>query len=187
MVQAYADDVVFISRESRDIEVMLEILEEFVRWSRMEMKVRKCMTVSYMLDGNHHRCSLANNLTFQGQIIPNLTLAESLKYLGTPVAARRTVKLEAVGSKLTEKNIRLKKIMDSPLLIVQKIDALKTFVLPTLDFLMLNGDVGVKQLKKMDEFIRGRIDEALRVKGLPIESHEESWRDGGLSYPSLVD
>jgi hypothetical protein len=28
------------------------------------------------------------------------------------------------------------------LLIVQKIDAIKTFALPTLDFAMLNGDVG---------------------------------------------
>jgi hypothetical protein len=32
--------------------------------------------------------------------------------------------------------------MESPLLIVQKIDAVKTFLLPILDFPMLNGDVG---------------------------------------------
>jgi hypothetical protein len=40
--------------------------------------------------------------------------------------------------------IRLEKIIDSPLLTVQKIDAIKTFVLPMLDFIPLNGDVRVK-------------------------------------------
>jgi hypothetical protein len=50
------------------------------------------------------------------QQIPNLTLAQSLKYLGTAIAPRRTVKLEAAETKLTEMKIRLKKIMESPLL-----------------------------------------------------------------------
>jgi hypothetical protein len=66
-----------------------------------------------------------------------LTLARSLKYLGTAVAARRTVKLEAAESKLTEMKVRRMKIMESSLLIVQKIDAMKTFVLPMPDFMML--------------------------------------------------
>jgi hypothetical protein len=77
--------------------------------------------------------------------------------------------------------------MESPLLIVQKIDAMKTFILPMLDFMMLNGDVGEKQLLVMDKYIRGRVDKLLRVRGLPIECHHASWQDGGLSYPSLVD
>jgi hypothetical protein len=97
------------------------------------------------------------------------------------------VKLEAIEAKLTEMRIRLKKIMESPLLIVQKIDAVKTFLLPTLDFMMLNGDVGESQLSAMDSHIRGRIDEALKVRGLPVECHHASWRDGGFSYPSLID
>jgi hypothetical protein len=97
------------------------------------------------------------------------------------------VKLEEAEAKLTEMKIRLKKIMESPLLIVQKIDAMKISVLPMLDFMMLNGDVGEKQLTKMDKYIRGRVNELLKVMGLPVECHHASWRDGGLSYPSLVD
>jgi hypothetical protein len=49
---------------------------------------------------------------------------------GTAIAPRRNVKLEVTEAKLTEMKIRLKKIMESSLLIVQKIDAMKTFVLP---------------------------------------------------------
>jgi hypothetical protein len=75
-----------------------------------------------------------------------LTLAQSLKDLGTAVAARGTLKLEAAEAKLTEMKVELTKMMESPLLIVQKIDAMKIFVLPMLDFMILNGDVGEKQL-----------------------------------------
>ena len=186
-VQAYADDVVFMSSDANGVRRMLQMLETFVDWSQMEVNVNKCATASYLRDMNRHRCSLAENLLFKGQEIPNLTLAQSMKYLGTAVAARRRPKLEAVDAKLTEMRIRCKKIMESPLLIVQKIDAVKTFVLPMIDFLMLNGDVGESQLNKMDKHIRGAIDEALRVRGLPVECHHASWRDGGLSYPSLTD
>jgi hypothetical protein len=187
VAQAYADDVVFISKDANGVAAMLQVLEEFVDWSRMEVNVKKCATASSLRDGNRHRCSLADNLVFKGQANPNLTLAQSLKYLGTAVAARRTVKLEAVEAKLTEMRARLKKMIEAPLLIVQKIDAVKTFLLPMLDFMMLNGDVGESQLKNMDKHIRGAIDEVLKVRGLPVERHYAPWRDGGLSYPSLVD
>jgi hypothetical protein len=49
--------------------------------------------------------------------------------------------------------IGLKKIRKSPLLIVHKIDAMKTFVLPMLDFMMLNRDIGKVALMKMDRHI----------------------------------
>jgi hypothetical protein len=83
--------------------------------------------------------------------------------------------------------IQTQKIMDSALLIVQKFHAVKTFVLSMIDFMMLNGDVGGKQLEVMDKYIRGQVDKALTVRGLPVECHHASWLDGGLSLPSLED
>jgi hypothetical protein len=59
-------------------------------------------------------------------------------------------------------------------LAVQKIDAIKTPVLPMLDFMLANGDVGVKQLREMDPNIRGTVDRALKVRGLPVECHHAS-------------
>jgi hypothetical protein len=80
----------------------------------MEVTVKKCMTASCLIDVNRHRCSLAESLKFNQQEYPNLTLVQSLKYLGTAVAARRKVKLEAMTAKLTEMKIRMKEIMKSP-------------------------------------------------------------------------
>jgi hypothetical protein len=117
-VQVYADDVIFISRKAQWIAKMLGVLERFVDWSKMEVNVKKCATVSYLIDMNQRRSSLVNSLIFKGQSIPNLTLVQSLKYLGAPVTARKTVKLEAVETKLTEMKIRLKNFVESPLLIV---------------------------------------------------------------------
>jgi hypothetical protein len=39
----------------------------------------------------------------------------------------------------------------------------------------------------MDENIREAINRELKVRGLPIECHHASWRDGGLAYPSFLD
>jgi hypothetical protein len=36
----------------------------------------------------------------------------------------------------------------------------KTFLLPSIDFILLNGDVGESRLEKMDQHIRPSIDEA---------------------------
>jgi hypothetical protein len=155
---------------------ILEVLEDFVDWSRMEVNVKKCATASYLKDMNRPRYSLAANLNFKGQPIPNLTLVQLLKYLGTAIAPKRTVRLEATEAKRTEMKIRLKKIIESPLLIVPKIDAMKTFVLPMLDFMMLNGDIGEKALMNMDKHIRGRVDELLKVRGLPVECHHRMGR-----------
>jgi uncharacterized C2H2 Zn-finger protein len=185
--QAYADDVVFVSQRPEGISEMLRTLEDFERWSRMEVNVAKCATASYLIDTQGHRCTLSENLRLGGQEIPNLTMAQSLKYLGTAVSARRTVKLSAAQQKISDMKIRIQKIVDSPLKTVQKIDAIKTFVLPTLDSTMLNGDVGKRQLEHLDQKIRAEVDRMLKVRGLPVECHYASWRDGGLSYPSLVD
>jgi hypothetical protein len=110
--------------------------------------------------------------------------AESLKHLGTTLATRRTEKVRAAETKLTEMRIRLRKIVESPLLIVQKIKALNTFLLPMIDFMLLNGDVGESQLTRMDENIRAAVDRALKVHSSPIECHHAAWRDGVYHTPA---
>jgi hypothetical protein len=82
--------------------------------------------------------------------------------------------LETATAKCAEMEIRLQKIIESRLLTVQQINVVKTFLLPTLNFMMLNGDVSKKQLKKMDAKIRAQVDALLNVRGLPVECHHAS-------------
>jgi hypothetical protein len=185
--QAYADDIALISERPEGIQEMLNGLAHFTKWSKMEVNVKKCSTSSYLLDSFGHRCSLTQNLKFQHQDIPNLDIDESMKYLGSAVAARRNVKLKSVQAKFNEARALVQKIIRSPLSTVQKIDAVKTFVIPKFDFSMLNGDVSKVQLEKMDKFIRGQFNTLLKLPGLPRAFHHMSWRDGGFGYPSLID
>jgi hypothetical protein len=85
-----------------------------------------------------------------------------LKSLETAVPGR--VKLEAFEMKRTEMKVPIQKIRELPMLTVQMINAVKTFALPTLDCMMLNGGVGEKQPKKMDQYIRQSINAGLRVR-----------------------
>jgi hypothetical protein len=39
----------------------------------------------------------------------------------------------------------------------------------------------------MDKNIRGMIQRELKIKEMAIECDHASWRDGGVSYPSLRD
>jgi hypothetical protein len=115
---------------------------------------------------------------FRGKEIPTLTTAESLRYFGAPIAARMMIKLISVKFKLKEMEVLLEKIIASPLLTVQKIDAVKTFVLPLMDFFLLNGEVGANQLRGMDKKIRRMIKDDMKIRELPVECHHASWRDG---------
>jgi hypothetical protein len=115
-----------------------------------------------------------------------MTTADSMRYLGAPIPTRRTVKLKTARFKLKEIEILLGKIMSSPLLAVQKINAIKTFLLPSLDFLLLNGEIEAKDLEVMDKKIRGMINRDLNIKDLLVECHHASWRDGEMDRWRLV-
>jgi hypothetical protein len=77
--------------------------------------------------------------------------------------------------------------MKSQILVMQKIHAVKVFLLPSLDSRLLDGDVGERQLEDMNKAIRASTNKVLKVITLPVESHRASWRDGEMSYPSIVD
>jgi hypothetical protein len=130
----------------------------------MEVNPSKCATASYMMDAQKRRTFLNQRFTLNRDLIPTLTTAESVRYLGAPISARRTVKLKTVNFKLREMEVLLEKIMASSLLTVQKIDAVKTFLLPSIDFLLLNGDAGIAELLKMDKKIRGKINYDMKIR-----------------------
>jgi hypothetical protein len=110
-----------------------------------------------------------------------------MKYLGVAVGAHQTVKFQAVKQKFREMRELVDKIMQSVLLTVQKVDAVKTFVLPAMDYQLLNGAVAKKDLIEFDKHVRAAINRELKLSGLPIECHHASGKDGGLSYPKLTD
>jgi hypothetical protein len=174
IIQTYTDDVALIFQNPEGIKSMLCSSQFFKKWANMEVNVKKCTTASYLFDNQRHRCSLTEPFTFHNQDIPHINLDQSLRYLGTAVAARKNVKLHVTNAKFDEMTSLVKKIIDSPLLTVQKIDAINTFVIQYFDFLLLNGEMSKTRLNNIDTFIRGQINTLLKVPGLPVECHHIS-------------
>jgi hypothetical protein len=86
---------------------------------------------------------------------------------------------------------KIHKISDSPFLNVQKIGAGKTFLLPMLGFMMLNGGIAEDQMKKLEMNIRQTVNLALKpedclsnVTALPEKTedcHIQVWLTEGQS------
>jgi shikimate kinase len=64
---------------------------------------------------------------------------------------------------------------------------MKTFLILSINFFLLNREVERSQLRVIDKKIRGMINKELKIKRLSIEYDYASWKDGGLSDPSLRD
>jgi hypothetical protein len=186
-VQAYAPDVILASERPWSVQEMLSMLETYVQWARMEVNVAKCAMLSHLIDGNNHRCTPDQELMFTGQGISNLMMAQLLEYLGIAVSTRGKVRLEAATVKSAEMDIRLQRVIGSRLLMIQKGKVTKISSRLTLHLGILNGDVSKKQLRKMDATITTQVDALLSARGLPVERHRASRRDGGLGHSSLVD
>jgi hypothetical protein len=74
---------------------------------------------------------------------------------------------------------------NSDLVNVQKLEAVKKFVMPMVDFLLFSGDAFEGALNRSDEFVRGMITDWIRGKGIPTPFFHMSWRDGGLAIAEL--
>ena len=185
-VQAYADDVVLLAETPNGMRNLLDTTAAFMQKSLMSINPAKCVCASYMINKDRRRCSIPS-MQINGEDIKCLTLAESCRYLGSPLAANAKTRIKANEIHVTETEILLEKVLNSELAINQKLHAIKTFVIPHLDFRFLNTDMSRSRIKQLNKKIRGSIARMFRIKGLPKVNVHTSWRDGGLSIPSLQD
>jgi hypothetical protein len=185
-VQAYADDVALISRTREGMETLLAELEEFTDWAQMEVNVKKCATISYMYNRGT-RSTLKPEFLFKGKKIEMLDEYQAIKYLGTPVAAKRATRAQAAQTIFDEAKDKVNKIIESELTFPQKLDAIKTFVTPSLDFILMGGDPTKEQCEELDTHIRKKIMELLTLNGYPTEIFYLHWKDGGMSLQMLED
>lgn len=184
-ILAYADDILLISNSISGMENMLKTCERFCKYSRMVLAPSKSCSLGYLYQ-NRRRRGLSSSFYIDNEPIPIVSLEDSIRYLGSPIAARKISKVQnstEIFLKFQEKAI---KIFNSELLEVQKLHALRTFLIPTLDFSLLNGQLKAKHLSKLDGLI-GKLINNMIGGAVPNAVKHGSWKDGGLSIPSLVE
>ena len=99
----------------------------------------------------------------------------------------RVNKLSYWYSNLLQKtceNQNLGRVLQSDLIIVQKIHAIKTIIIPSLKFILENCQMKLAHLNKLDQFISSQINIIIGAN-IPRAVKHASWKDVGLSIPSL--
>jgi hypothetical protein len=76
-------------------------------------------------------------------------------------------------------------ISKSGLKLNQKLDALRRFVIPTLDYMLTEGTPRIEDQKKLDVQMRQVVADHIGAQSIPINLASTHWKDGGLSLQTL--
>jgi hypothetical protein len=151
-VLAYADDSAFVSDTVEKQQRILRIFEDYCEHAKLKVNVEKCATTSiFDREERGRRHSIWVPLTLCGKDVPVNIHTDSVKSLGFPLGGNRHERSLSGNITLTKMRLTIDKITKSPLSAVQKIQALLTYVLPRIDFPLLNSDVLEPDLKAFDE------------------------------------
>ena len=154
---AYADDLVLITRNKDNLQDLLDAASDAATLIGLEFRPDKCaslsLTYSKMVEGNIAH----NTFSVQGKPMPFLKDHEHYRYLGVPIGVMRDV--HSIDSLVSDLCRDLESINNSLLSPWQKLDAIRTFIQPSLNFAR-----GVNHLKSRGEMARrgsfGGYDEA---------------------------
>ena len=182
--QAYADDIILFSESRQGMAGLLDIVERFVAYARLTINPQKCRSLSYIL-GREGRCSDIHPFFINRVAIPLTDLSKGIEYLGSSAAATICIRYKGTEETIESAKILIDKIMKSQLKVNQKIDAIKRFVIPTMDYTLTEGNPRLKDLEELDRRIRVGLAKHVGVPSFPIPFVESHWKDGGLSLQPL--
>jgi hypothetical protein len=106
-------------------------------------------------------------------------IKDTVKYLGVPLSTRKLQKMKFNKYRIEKTMKILERSRYSGLKITQIIDAIRRFILPRLDYTMMNSVLGITELNKLDGFIRNMINEMIRGPALSKDlfTHQQRMED----------
>ena len=153
---------------------------------KLEINVNKCKVIiyAYNKETKHRVANMEEEYEINNRTIPKLNLAEYTEYLGVSTAASMLLRMKSTEEKIEEAMNMINAIKSSGLKLNQKIDAVKRFAIPSLDYIMSQGKPTLKDMDKIDKEIRKMISNEINA---PISNAytETNWKDGGLSIQPL--
>ena len=183
--QAYADDIILFSESRKGMEHLIDIVQRFVAYSRLVINAHKCHSLAYII-GESGRVTDTEEFTINGNAVPLDDLSHSIQYLGTAAAASIVVRYKGTEETIESTKTLINKVMNSQLKVNQKLDALRRFVIPRLDYTLTEGNPRIGDLEDLDRMMRVGIAKHIGVPSLPIDFAITHWKDGGLSLQPLA-
>ena len=184
-IQAYADDIVLIANNESALNEMLKTMEIFCRYAHLKINANKCGIYSYLLE-NNRRVSTNTEFKIFNELIPNIHLLTLKEYLGAPIARSHVTKMLHSEAILKDISNKLVLIGESCLRFNQKLDAIRRFIIPCLDYELTCNNCNVNTLKQTNKLIRNIINKDLNAIATPIPLFHMNWKDGGLNIPDLT-
>ena len=178
VAQAYADDLVLVANDETSAQNMIKELVEYCRKTSLTIAPHKCTAI---VEGFEQIPTIQINDTD----IPVIEASKTILYLGAPISGNKASKISLSKEKVKVTKNKIKLVFNSPLTLSQKIHAIKTFVLPYLDYTLTNSIFAARDLAEIDSLIRGKIARDANTSRIPKEYAHISGKFGGLGIPSL--
>lgn len=178
---AYADDLVLLAKSPQNMQALLNTIGEVATWSGLHFNAAKCATLAL----SKKKAIPSVRTTVQGQPIPVLTEGDAYQHLGVPTGLR----VDQTPDKTIEAMLKdIGYIENSALSDWQKLDAIRTFVIPQAQFTLLTATVKKTAFDGLDKEIK-RV--AKRALHLPLRASNEVIylpnRQGGANIPQLSE
>ena len=173
----YADDTAVVAQTPDQLQTTLDDLSRVASSLGMMFNPAKCVSLTFR---SGKVCPTTDVQINDGPIRP-LQEDEQETYLGTPIGARL---LYRPATQLPEK---LRRVNDSLLTPWQKLEVLRSQLLPSLSHHLASGKVEKRGLYELDSDLKKLLRNLVRVPDsttIPIFHAER--RVGGLAMPNLV-
>jgi hypothetical protein len=182
---AYADALILYADTHEHMEMMLALLGQFCSYAKMKVNAEKCVSLSQVWTGAKADKNPTPFYIHTEAVAEEIPMEIVSIYLWMPIGFNKYENTKHWQEVLASMMEDVRNIGRSRLKLVQKMHALKTFVFPRIDYRMMCADLTKTHLDSWDAQFRGIVSEWFKVKHIPVEIFQMSWRDGGFSFPSL--
>ena len=183
-ILAYADDLCLVTETSQQLQALLHMTHEYAGWAGLTFKPTKCATLSLNNRAQRHYVE-STPFTLGDEQLPTLRWEDHYCYLGCELGANPRATLKELAEQYINK---AKTILESKLTTWQKLDALKHFVRPKLDFSLRTLLPTKGWTKQLDERVRGITKKSLRLPKRTVTQDESdlSFEEECLRHPYQV-
>jgi hypothetical protein len=167
-MQAYVDDVLLFSDHMEGLEFALNLIKDFVQFTKIDLNPGKCTAFRYNKGKEEFLSPVAiwDRNKKCDALLKWIEGSHTFKYLGIPLGKNKIGKLTYTDGLFSRVDLLLDRLKDGGLKINQTVNAIKTYILPKFDDLFHNSVLPLVQLKRMDKEIRATINHS--VGGQPL-------------------
>ncbi|CAM4642046.1 unnamed protein product [Lepidochelys olivacea] len=182
-ILAYADDLALTADDPENLQRMLDATSRAADWMGLRLNAKKC--ASFHIDGSKRDSVQATEFQIQGEPVIPLAEGQAYRHCSTLTGFRvRQIPEDTIQEILQD----AAKIDTSLLAPWQKINALNTFLIPHISFVLRGSAVAKVPLNKADKITRQLVKKWLF---LPQRANNElvytAHRHGGLNVPPMGD